>query len=304
MKYWKKMICVPLLLALLLCVFPAAHAVAAGEDQAWLNTQAADGSVVAYICVDTTVSDGLIEVRYDSAALTFVEVVADSRYVAAQAVNAEDAGVVRIAWLAPGDYKLDGTVHILLQVRFAGAAADSLALSGELHTPKNKDLKLITLDFAPLQTVIAQAEAQDREQYTAQSVAALDDALKNASAAMENMLITQTALDTAAQQLRQALSGLTVKPVEPTTPPTEPTQPTQPTEPVEPTEPTEPTAPTEPAAPTQPQAPAQPTQPNGNGGDEEEPNGGVWIWIVVAVLALLIVLFFVIFKKKKKEDRR
>ena len=298
MRYWKKMICVPLLLALLLCVFPAVNAVAEETDQLWLNTQAADGSVIAYVCANTTVSDGVIEVRYDSDQLTFAEVVADNSYVAFQAVNAKEAGIVRIAWVAPGNYKLDGTVHILLQVRFTGAAADSLTLSGSVHTPKNKDLQVITLDFASLEAAISQAEAENTDAYTAESVAALEDALTEAGAAMENMLVTQTALDAAAQQLREALSGLTVKPVEPTTPPTEPTEPTQPTEPTAPTEPAEPGDPTE---PTQPQVPTEPTQPDG-GEDKEDSNGGMWIWILLAVLVVLFILFFVIFKKKKKED--
>lgn len=282
MEYRKRMIWVSVLLMLLLCVMPAVQAAAADANGFWMRTEVADGVVTASICVNTTVGDGSIELQYDSNVLTFTEVVADGKYVSFHAVNAKEAGVVRIAWVTMQDYHMDGAVHILLRVRFAGESADSLSLSGSVHTPAGTEIDFTALDFSQLEAAIAAAEGYSAEEYTHESFVVLVEALAQAKAVLHNELSIQTDLDAAVAQLDAAVKGLMFPPVEI---PTEPTEPTQPA--------TQPTQPTQPAT--------QPTQPDVEPTPDPQPSSGLWIGIVAAIVvagAAVVVIM------KKKEVRK
>lgn len=284
MGYRKKMIWVPILLMLLACVMPAVPAKAEDTNSLWMRAHIEDGSYVANICADTTVTDGMIEVRYDSALITFTEVVVDSRYVAAHAVNAEEPGIIKIAWVAPGDYGLDGTVHILMQVRFTNAEGAVVALAGAAHAPDGREIPATELKNFTVISALAAAGEYKAEDYTAESFAALKRAIENAWAAMEDLYTSQADMDAAAAAITAAIEGLVPAPV------VVPTEPTEPSEPSEPTQPS--TQPTQPA--TQPTQPVDP-QP------EPKPGNGLWIGIVAAVAVAGATVAVII---KKKEVRK
>ena len=282
MGYRKKMIWLPVLLMLLSCVMPAVPAKAEGTNSLWMRAQIEDGTYVANICADTTVTDGMIEVRYDSTLITFTEVVVDSRYVAAHAVNAEEPGIVKIAWVAPGDYGLDGTVHILMQVRFTNAEGAYVMLYGGAHAPNGGELPTTVLDFTVVPAIIAAAKNYDPADYTAESYAVLENAIANGEAVIMDLYTTQADMDAAAEAVMAAIDGLECAPV---------VVPTEPTEPA-PTEPTQPaTKPTQPA--TQPTQPVDP-QP------EPKPGNGLWIGIGIAVVVIVAAGVVVVVLQKKK----
>lgn len=283
MGYRKKMIWASVVLMLLLCVTPAVQANATEADGLWVRMHTDNGGFVASICVNTTVADGLIEVWYDSTLITFTEVVVDNQYVAAHAVNAEEPGVVKIAWVAPGDYGQDGNVHILMQVRFTNAEGAAVELTGGAHGPNGSEVPVTELNFTVLSALTA-AEAYKAEDYTEESFAALKKAIENAWAAMGDLYTSQADMDAAAAAVMAAIDGLERAPV---VVPTEPTEPTQP----EPTEPTQPaTKPTQPT--TQPTT--QPVEPTPG----PNPGSGLWIGIVAAI-AVAGVAIVVIMKKKE-----
>lgn len=284
MGYRKKMIWVPILLMLLACVMPAVPAKAEGTNSLWMRAQIEDGTYVANICVDTTVTDGMIEVRYDSTLISFTEVVVDSRYVAAHAVNAEEPGIVKIAWVAPGDYGLDGTVHILMQVRFTNAEGAYVMLYGGAHAPNGGALPTTLLDFTVVPAIIAAAKNYDPADYTAESYAVLENAIANGEAVIMDLYTTQADMDAAAAAITAAIEGLVPAPV------VVPTEPTEPTEPSEPTQPS--TQPTQPAT-----RPTQPVDPQ----PEPKPGNGLWIGIVAAVAVAGAAVAVII---KKKEVRK
>lgn len=281
MENRKRMVWIPVLLVLLLCIMPAVQASAEPAEGVWLRASVTDEGVVASICVNTTVSDGMIELQYDSAVLSFDTVQADSQYVAARAVNDSQDGLVKIAWVAPGDYGKDGSTHVLLQIHFRGASADSLHMTGTLHTPYATVLPVITMDFTELDAAITKALAFSAEDYTADSFAVLEAALAKAQAAREDVLTGPAELMTALEALNLAADGLVEEVVEPT-------QPTQPSEPTQP-------APTQPAEPTTPTAPTQPVDPE----PDDQHGSGLWIGIVAA-LAVAAVAAAVVLKKKKE----
>lgn len=116
------------LLAALLCVMLTAPAFAAGDGSVWATLSETSDGTIALIVTDTTVTDGVVSLTYDSSALTYEGVTVDEAYVAMYAVNADEAGVVRISWVAPGEYEAAGG-RSLMQVSFAGKGA--VSLSGE-----------------------------------------------------------------------------------------------------------------------------------------------------------------------------
>ena len=229
MGYRKRMIWLPVLLMVLVCLMPAVYASAETAEGMWLRTKTEDGAVIAAICVNATVTDGMIELTYNSELLTFAEVTVDSRYVAARAVNDKEAGLVKIAWVAPGDYGANGSVHILMQVRFAGTDFSAVAMTGVAHTPGGSALPVVELDPVGVLESLHSAAAYKSEDYTAESFAALETACANAEAILGDVYADQSALDAAAAAVKAAIDGLVSAPV---VVPTEPTQPaTKPTEP-------------------------------------------------------------------------
>lgn len=200
-----------LLLAALSCMLLATAAFAAEPGSVWLNvSEAPDGKgVTALIATDTTVTDGLVELAYDSAKLTFEGVEVNEGYVAMYSVNAEEAGVVRIAWVAPEAYESDGSGIGLISVRFSGEAGDSLALTGSVKAPDGSEVPLTDApDRTELEKAIVDANAVDGSKYTEESYTALQEALREAAAVYVDPAASQKDIDEATAALRAAIDAL------------------------------------------------------------------------------------------------
>jgi hypothetical protein len=166
------------------------------------------------IVADTLVTDGLVVVTYDSEKLTYVGVETEETYVAMHAVNAEEPGVVKISWVAPGPYDTDGSAFGLICVLFEGVEEEStIAINGLIHDDEGNTIVIGEgVDTSELEKAIADAEAVRKDKYTNESVAAMEEALKAAKAVLENPIATQDEVDAAAKALRDAIKAL--KPVD------------------------------------------------------------------------------------------
>lgn len=273
----RKMIWLPILLMVLLCTLPAVQANATDPvpPSIWVRPQLVDGSYVANICADATVTDGVITLHYDSSLMSFQEVIVDNQYVAVHAVNAQEPGVVKIAWVAPGDYGNTGATHILMQVCFTNVENAMVVLDGVVHGTDGRQMAITVLNFSVV-PALAATQGYKAEDYTAESFAVLQSAIANAEAVIVDLYSTQGDMDAAALAVKAAIDGLERAPV---VVPTEPTQPTQPE-----TKPTQPTT--------------QPTQPAGDPAPEPDDGSGIWVAIVGAMVAVGI-MFIVILRKKE-----
>lgn len=123
-----------LLLLVLFSALLAVPAFAADEDLVWVELTKTSGATTAQILTDTTVTDGVVELTYDSSALSYKGVTVTEAYVAMYSVNAEEEGVVRISWVAPGEYAPNAEGASLIQVEFEGEAKkNSVAMTGSAN---------------------------------------------------------------------------------------------------------------------------------------------------------------------------
>ena len=147
MKVARKMLCA-LFVVTILCAMFATTAFAAEDGSLWMNnvanTQQNTTSVVVY--ADTVVSNGMVELRYDSSKLTYSSVTVSEQYVGTVAVNADTAGVVKIAWVAPGPYETNGADVALITVEFTGKSDNDVSVSGKVY---DADGDLVTVVSAP-----------------------------------------------------------------------------------------------------------------------------------------------------------
>lgn len=216
MKYVRKALSL-LLLAALLGTLMTSAALAAETDSVWLSVteDTAAGSVTALIVTNTTVTDGVMKLTYDSSELTYQSITVNSDCVAQYAVNPNEAGTVRISWVAPGQYASDDAGISLIRVTFAGTDGSSLRLSGTAHDGEGNLISLVEVDTSALEAAIAAAEALDENAYTAESYAAVDDALTDAKAVLADPTATQEEVDAAAKALNDAMDALAAKESEP-----------------------------------------------------------------------------------------
>lgn len=215
-----------LLLAALLGTLLTSAALAAETDGVWLSVtrDTASGTVTALIVTNTTVTDGLVKLSYDSTKLTYQEIAVNGDCVAQYAVNPNEAGTVRISWVAPGQYESDGAGIRLIQVTFTGTDGSSLSLSGVVHDGEGNLISLVEVDTSALEAAVAEAEALDENAYTADSYAAVESALTAAKAVLADPTATQEEVDAAAKALSDAIDALVIRTTEPTTPATKPGQ--------------------------------------------------------------------------------
>lgn len=204
-----------LLLAALLCAALAATAFAAGDGSVWIALSDTSGKTAAQIVADTTVTDGVVELTYDSSVLTYEGVEVTEAYVAMYSINAEEAGVVRISWVAPGEYSL-AAAAALIQVNFTGTAGkEDISLSGSASGADGEAVPIDgaaqAVDTSKLEEAIAKAEALKGSDYTDESWAALEQALVDAKAVLANPLSTQEEVDAATLRLTGAIEALAAK---------------------------------------------------------------------------------------------
>lgn len=207
MKHVKKI--TSLLIVVMLWAMLAASVSAAETGSAWLKVSAENDETTVILVTDTTVTDGLIELTYDSSKLTYADVTVSEEYVAYYSVNAEEKGVVKISWVAPEAYQTNGTGVALIKVHFNGTEAQStVAVSGELYNEEGSLVPMSEVDTTQLQKAILKGEGLDSANYTADSFAAFEDALAAAKAVLADTEATQTEVDAAAKVLNDAIAAL------------------------------------------------------------------------------------------------
>lgn len=118
-----------LALVVMVCMMLTMGVFAAENGKVWVTDASADGSTVAVVMTDSTVTDGVITLTYDASKLTYVGIECNELYVAMHAVNADEAGVVKISWVAPGEYDID-EADWLIQVNFSGTSRKDVTLEG------------------------------------------------------------------------------------------------------------------------------------------------------------------------------
>lgn len=196
-----------LVMLVLVCAMLTTAVFAAEDGSVWLNVmQDSTDQVSAYIVADTTVTDGLVELTYDPEALTFQSVEVNADYVAMHAVNADEEGLVKISWVAPGEYEAD-EAHWLVKVTFAGEG--SVSLSGAVNGGEAGDLA--SLDKSELEKVILQAEGLYEDDYTRRSWETLEKALSMAKNVLNDPTATQSQVNAAAETLNNGIASLELK---------------------------------------------------------------------------------------------
>lgn len=290
-----------LLLAVVFCITLAGTVFAAESGSLWLNiTDSADDQrTTVLIVTDTTVTDGNVTVQYDSSVLTYEGIEVAEAYVAMYAVNAEEEGTVRIAWVAPEAWELTGDTACLIQVNFSGTEETSaITMTGTAYGADSQMIIVGEVDTTELEKAIADAKALDASLYTEESYAAVEDALADAEALLAGAA-SQEQIDAAAEALRTAIAALELKPAatEPTEVPTE--EPSTEATTVPATEST-----TEPATESTTESATEPTtKPSVTPGTGDTFKLGLAI-ALIAISAVGIVILVILLVKKNKHKGR
>lgn len=198
-----------LAVVLVMTLMMATVVFAAETGKVWISTSESEEGTVAMILTDTTVTDGLVKVTYDPEVLTYKEVKVNSQYVAMHSVNAEEAGTVLIAWVAPEAYEADGSVLTLIEVIFEGVQEENtLEATGVAQDAEGNEMPIGTVDTSALEEAIAKAEELKEEDYTEESWAALEEAKEAAEDVLKDPTATQEEVDEAAAALEEAIAAL------------------------------------------------------------------------------------------------
>ncbi len=212
MKRFQKIVCI-LAVIVALCAVMTPVANAAENGNLWLSVAPADNGkdTAALILTDTTVTDGILEVTYDPAKLTYKDVLVSSAYVAVHAVNAEQEGTLRISWVAPNAYEADSSAMTLIRINFEGTDGASLEATGAAHDANGTELILGKLRTDSLAELVKAAEALKEEDYMPETWAELEKALEEAKAVLADAAATQGEVDAAAAALKAAMQALGLK---------------------------------------------------------------------------------------------
>lgn len=192
-------------LAVMLCMLLTMGVFATNNGSVWITETSADDSTVAAIVTDATVTDGVVAVNYDADKLTYQGVTVNETHVAMHSVNADEAGVVLISWVAPGAVAPEGN-EWLIQVNFAGTSDEGVTLEGSLTGGEITEAPAV--DKTELQKAVLEAHGLNEEAYTAETWGALEEALAAAEAVLADPAATQEEVDAAADALRAAIDAL------------------------------------------------------------------------------------------------
>ena len=204
-----------LALVIVMAVMMATVAYAAEAGNLWLSLSESENgkNTTALIITDTTVTDGLVKVTYDPEVLTYKGVMVSSEYVAMHSVNAAEAGVVLISWVAPEAYEHDGSAITLIEVNFEGAS-EAIEAAGLAHDADGNELSIGAVDTSALEEALAKTEDLIEEDYTEESWAAMEEAKAAAEAVLADPTATQSEIDAAAAALEEAIAALEEIPVD------------------------------------------------------------------------------------------
>ena len=95
-------------LAVAVCMLLTLSVFATETGSFWATESSAEGEAYAAVMGSGVVTDGVVEMTYDADALSPEDLQVNDAYVAMYSVNAEEPGVIRIAWVAPGEIEIDG----------------------------------------------------------------------------------------------------------------------------------------------------------------------------------------------------
>jgi hypothetical protein len=190
----------------LVCALLCANVFAAGEGSVWFNAVQNDDQTVVYIVTDAAVTDGLVEVRYDAENLTYVSIEVNEANVAMHAVNADEAGIVKIGWVAPGENAPEEN-QWLFKVNFAGKG--DVTVSGAIGGGETGEFA--GLDVSELEKVILEAEGLYEDDYSYRSWKTLEKALDMARDVLADPTADQSEVDAAAETLRNGIASLELK---------------------------------------------------------------------------------------------
>lgn len=203
-----------LALMVLVCMLLSTTVFAAGNGSVWLNVMEsdADETTTAVIAADAAVTDGLVEITYDSAVLTYEDVTINDAVVAMYAVNADEDGKVKISWVAPGAYTANGAAW-LIQVRFSGLEeSSSITLSGTMNDADGNQIQQgENLDTTGLKAALETAKGLYKDNYTYRSYKAVETAIALAEKVLADPAATQSAVDAAEETLNNAMASLECK---------------------------------------------------------------------------------------------
>ena len=198
-----------LAMVLLVCMLLTNVVFAAETGSAWLTVteSAADQTTTAVIAADVAVTDGLVEITYDSSVLTYAGLTVNEACVAMHAVNADQPGIVKISWVAPAAED----AAWVLEVLFTGVDKN-ITLTGSIHDENGAEVALTELvDTTALEAALATAKGLYKDNYTAYSFKAVEKAMKTAEEVLANHDATQSDVDAAEAALVKAMDNLVFK---------------------------------------------------------------------------------------------
>lgn len=198
-----------LAMVLLVCMLLTNVVFAAETGSAWLTVteSAADQTTTAVIAADVAVTDGLVEITYDSSVLTYAGLTVNEACVAMHAVNADQPGIVKISWVAPAAED----AAWILEVLFTGVDKN-ITLTGSIHDENGAEVALIEkVDTTGLEAALATAKGLYKDNYTTYSFKAVEKAMKTAEEVLANPDATQSEVDAAEAALVKAMDNLVFK---------------------------------------------------------------------------------------------
>ena len=190
----------------LICMMLASTVFAASEGSVWFNPVQIDNQTTVYVVTDATVTDGLIEVIFDSEAMSYQGIEVNDALVAMYAVNADVAGTVKIGWVAPGEVASDEN-QWLFKVALSGVG--EVTLSGAING--GADTEFAALDLSELEKQVLEAESLYKDNYTYRSWTTLEKALKMAKDVLADPTADQSEVDAAAETLANGIASLELK---------------------------------------------------------------------------------------------
>ena len=197
-----------LVMVMVVCAMLTSFVFAAGEGSLWIRNMesAQEGQTDLWIVTDTTVTDGMVELNYDAETMTYVGVETDDAYVAMFSVNNQEPGVVKIAWVAPGEFVPQGNVS-LMKVVFEGKG--QVTGSGAING--GESFAAESVDTSELEKAILEAEGLYEDDYTDRSWKTLEMALELAREVLADPTADQGEVNAAAETLNNGMASLELK---------------------------------------------------------------------------------------------
>ena len=217
----KRRICATVLALMMLLLFATTAFAAETDSLPALHMQAVAEGEETVVTVSLAGCDGVTNgrfvVSYDAEAVVLVAVETSDAY-AVSSVNDQTAGTVALAWVGS---QLTGERTLMLTLRFRAAdesapkttvtaESDGVYADGELVAVAGAAVTT-GLDTSALEEAIAKAEGLDKSKYTEKSFEAVEDALQEAKAVLEDPNATQETVDAAAKALNDAMEALKLK---------------------------------------------------------------------------------------------